>query len=324
MDMIGGIHKHGRTKSDSRNLFRHLMKDARKVELVNSVADNLSDFIGDLELMRDATKADAAFLHIFLSPSIHMTDNQLRRAAQTVVQHFGADENPYAIVYHDKPRASDEGERHVHLVVGRVSSDLVVLENKFEKIRLETAVRICEYEAGEPPVFGRHYKSSMKWLREHRPDVGEWLFGHFGDNAEKPQSAASPDKRQSLERKGLSLSGIRKTVSDAWANSPDADSFQSVLQEYGLSVAPGEKEGVFLVVCEGTEVGALDRLLKVKRAQVRSFMELTPKENSYERSPINGGNSCTSESDLQQGSGSRANADAVARHTDSVLIATEN
>ncbi|APY15755.1 relaxase/mobilization nuclease domain-containing protein [Brucella sp. 09RB8910] len=150
MDMIGGIHKHGRTSRDSGNLFRHLTKDARKIEIVNSVASSLDDLMSDLAIMRDATKADAAFYHVFLSPSSEMSEEQLRIAAQTVVAHLGAQDNPYAIVYHDKDRKPGGGNKHVHLVIGRVDSSLRVLENKFEKIRLETAVRICEYQAGEP------------------------------------------------------------------------------------------------------------------------------------------------------------------------------
>lgn len=312
MDMIGGIHKHGRTSKDNRNLFIHLIKGAQKIEIVNSVALTLNDLMSDMSLMRDATKADAAFYHVFLSPSSDMSDDQLRSAAQTVVAHLGAEEHPYAIIYHDKDRRPGGGNRHVHIVIGRVDSSLTVLENKFEKIRLETAVRICEYEACEPPVFGRHYKSSMKWLEQHRPEVADWLYGYFGNDGQKPASAASPDKRQSLERKGVNLSGVKDLLQRAYTESTDGQSFADNVRKYGMRLQAGQKMGVFIVKLADVEVGSVDRLLKLKRAEIQKLLSNVNFNKEISSVAITG-NSETRESDLQQSSRSRTEAETVAR-----------
>lgn len=319
MDMIGGIHKHGRNHRDTRNLFRHLMKDAACVEIVNSVAVDLGEFLGDLETMRDATKAEAAFLHAYLSPSSNMSPEQLRKAAETVVEHFGASEHPYAIVYHNKPRNGGSGESHVHIVIGRVSPELRVLEAKFEKIRLETAVRICEYELGEQPVLGRHHKSGLKWLQEHRPEVAEWLQGAFGAEPTKPISAVSPPKRQSLERRGLNLSGIREAVLAAWFSSTDASDLHQRLSRSGLSVCPGDKAGVYVVMHGDTEIGALDRIAKLKRRDVAAKMKILEVKNES-ASPKLASHGSTCEGDLRQGATRRAGvAASVGRVGERVL-----
>lgn len=315
MDMIGGIHKHGRTDRDNSNLFRHLTKDARKIEICNSVASNLEDLMSDLSIMRDATKADAAFYHVFLSPSNHMTDDQLRSAAQTVISHMGAQDNPYAIIYHDKDRKPGGGNKHVHLVIGRVDSSLRVLENKFEKIRLETAVRICEYELGENPVLGRHYKSSMKWLEEHRPEVSDWLYGHFGNDAPKPKSPASPAKRQGLERQGVSLSGVKSLLETAFTGLSNGQSFYDQIKLAGLSIEAGKKAGVYILKLGDIEVGSVDRLLKIKRAEAQKLLEninLT-KDNSHGKSELS--NSETCKSNLSESGICRADLEAIASST---------
>jgi len=55
--MIGGITQHGRTKKDSGNLIRHLLKeDGLHVELLNSAAPDLHSIVSDMELGRDAVK----------------------------------------------------------------------------------------------------------------------------------------------------------------------------------------------------------------------------------------------------------------------------
>lgn len=311
MGMIGGIHKHGRTSRDNGNLFRHLTKDAKKIEIVNSVATSLDDLMSDLAVMRDATKADAAFYHVFLSPSSDMSDEQLRIAAQTVVGHLGAQDNPYAIIYHDKDRRPGGGIKHVHLVIGRVDSSLRVLENKFEKIRLETAVRICEYEAGEPPVFGRHYNSSIKWLEQHRPEVADWLYGHFGNDGQKPTSSASAEKRQSLERKGVNLSGVKNLLQKAYSEASSGESFADNARKFGLTIEAGKKAGVYIVKLNDIEVGSVDRLLKLKRADVQKILANVnfTKEISNERT---NSNSKTCKSDLRQSATSRSEAESSA------------
>jgi len=273
--MIGQIVRHGRTKKDVKNLHAHLIKGAgTRFEVLNSAAPDLQEAMSDMIVARDGSRADSAFLHISLSPSRDMTDDELRKTAEIVMKHFNADEHQAVLVIHEKDRANDNGNRHAHLVLGRVGPDGDVLLSGFDKIKLETAVRIAEFELGEPSVLGRHHKSAIKWLQANgRDDVAQYMIAAHSNNSEKPTSSASPAVRQKIERTtGKDLNSISSDVRDAWEKSDNGQSFAAALTNTGLTVKTGKKDGVFVIMDNGQEIGALDRLLKEKRAAVKSKM----------------------------------------------------
>jgi len=68
------------------------------------------------------------------------------------------------------------------------------------------------------------------------------------------------------------LSAITNVVRDAWEKSDNGQAFAAALSEQNYTIQAGKKDGVFVVVHEGQEVGALDRLLKEKRNIVRQKM----------------------------------------------------
>lgn len=273
--MIGGIGRHGRTRRDSRNLAAHLLKEQGvAVEIVNSSAPNLRAVMADMELARDGSSANAAFLHIFISPARDMSRDELRQAGELVLRHFGAEEHQAALVYHDKPRRGGEGGSHLHLVVGRIGLDGDVLPAGFEIIRMETAMRIAEFEMNEPATLGRHHASGIRWLRANgREDVADWLEAAHGPDPDKPGSAASPSKRQALARQGVELADAADIVRSAWNASHGGRSFAAALRAEGLDVVPGKKAGVFVVRNGDVEIGALDRIVKLKRREVAERME---------------------------------------------------
>jgi len=273
--MIGQIVRHGRTKKDAKNLHAHLMKGSgTRFEVLNSAAPDLQETMSDMIIARDGSRADSAFLHISLSPSRDMTDDELRKTAEIVMKHFNADEHQAVLVIHEKDRANDNGNRHAHLVLGRVGPDGDVLLSGFDKIKLETAVRIAEFELGEPSVLGRHHKSAIKWLQANgRSDVADYMIAAHSETPTKPTSSASPAVRQKIERTtGKDLSAISNVVKSAWEKSDDGQSFAAAIRDQNFTIQEGKKPGVFVVLYDGQEVGALDRLLKEKRNIVKSKM----------------------------------------------------
>lgn len=277
--MIFGSGRHARTRRDSRALIAHLLKpgnDPRTLILGGTLAADLPAAVRDMERLRDSSKADAAALHIFLSPAREMTDDELKRAAEMVIAHLGAQGHPAALIIHEKERRDGNGHRHAHLVLGRVSPTGSVLESGFEKIRLETAARLVEYEMHEPPTLGRHHKSSVRWLRANgREDVASWLEAAHGRDPDRPTSAASPDKRQALSRRGVDLSEVRAEIRAAWAAGGAA-----AVRKAGYEIEPGRKEGLYIVTRAGAEIGSLDRLTGQKRADIRIAMEANPDQVS--------------------------------------------
>lgn len=272
--MIGGVGRHGRSRRDAKNLAGHLLKGSPKVEILNSAAPDLHAVLADMQLARDASRADAAFLHMYISPSRDMSRDELRQAADIVLQHFGIGEHQAALVFHDKPRVGGEGGSHVHVVVSRVGPDGDVVTGGFEKIRMETAMRLVEHQMGEAPTLGRHHGSAVRWMRQNgHQEAAEWLEGVHGPNPPKPSSMASPDARQGLERRGIDLGTVRGTVLAAWTASDSPKAFAAAMVAEGLTIMPGEKPGVFVVAAGDVEIGALDRIVKQKRREVAARME---------------------------------------------------
>lgn len=273
--MIAGVGRHARTRRESRALVTHLLKEENSPRvrvLGGTLATDLPGAVRDMGRLRDSTSADAAALHIHLSPSRALTDDELARAAEIVRDHLGAADHPAAFVVHDKERRAGGGHSHAHLVLGRVSPSGKVLESGFEKIKLETASRLIEFELGEAPVLGRHHKSAVRWLRNNgREDVADWLEAAYGPDTDKPMSAASPDKRQALARRGIDLSDARAEICGAWK-----DGGAEAIRSTGYDIKPGRKSGVWIVAREGVEIGSLDRIVGEKRADVRNAIEAAP------------------------------------------------
>lgn len=275
--MIGNVVSHGRSARDARNLVSHLLKtdmnERIEVRIDNMLAGELPGALRDMQLMRDSTKADAAFLHISISPSIQMSDEDVHRAGDIVLRHLGMADHGCARVLHDKPRATGTGGTHLHLVVARVGPDRTVARAGLDKINVEIACRLAEFELGEMRTLGRHYRSSLQYFEKFRPEVAAWLAAGLGPQPELPRGTVSPDQRRVLERKGIDFRKTREVVREAWARSDGPQAMCASLLEQGLSVLAGDKTGVWIVQRNGEFVGSLDRLAKVTQAEVSAFMK---------------------------------------------------
>ncbi|MGU3401675.1 hypothetical protein ACLBWS_18520 [Brucellaceae bacterium D45D] len=87
--MIGVAVRHGRTKSDAQNLASHLLKEtSAPVELLNSGASDLHEIMSDMFIARDGSRADAAFLHFFISPARDMSNDELRAQPKIKLSDF--------------------------------------------------------------------------------------------------------------------------------------------------------------------------------------------------------------------------------------------
>lgn len=283
--MIGGVGRHGRTRRDAANLSAHLLKEAGAVvRIANSVAPDLPSVLDDMLLARDGSRVASAFLHMHLSPAREMTEAELRKAAMIVLKHFGAEDHPAVFVMHEKPREGGQGFRHAHVVVGRVGPDGQVIPSGFEIVKMETAMRLVEYELRERPTLGRHHASAVRWMRANgRPDVAAWLEAAHGPEPAKPSSAASPAKRQRLERQGVKLGTVRQSVKKAWLASDTPEAFVAAMAAGGLTIAPGSKPGVWIVRQGEHDVGALDRTLRIKRKDVAAWLSPLASRPSPER-----------------------------------------
>lgn len=278
--MIGAVTKFRGGARDARALVAHLGKPqpggSQFVAGPNTGARDIAGVVGEARIMAAARGiADRPFLHIHLSPSTSLDEAALMRAAQVVVDHLGVTDQPWAVEMHGKGRRSGEGEQHAHIVLGRAGASGDLLPSGFEKIKLQTAVRIAEFEVGEPHVRGSHHAASVKHLRKiGRDDVADSLEQQVG-HLRAPRGALTAEKRQKLERIGIDGVERKNAIRAAWERSDDGAAFGAALAEQGLDIRAGDKPGVWIVADGDAVIGSVDRLTGEKRravaARLRGF-----------------------------------------------------
>lgn len=285
--MINTTSKHGRTSRDSANLVAHLLKpenDAVEVlEIGNSVATDIEGVLRDMEVLRDGSKATAGYHHVSINPGRDCSKDQLLACVHRVRLELDPDgQRAFVAICHTKQRATPEGAAiHAHLVLANVDAQGRALKDGRSKIRTECIARICEYELGEPPTLGRHHKSALKLLSERNlPLVRAWLVEAFGEDPERPRSAMSAETRQRAKRLGLDLPQAKAAVATLWSVTGTMETFKTALKAQAYVLAPGNKENVWVVLDgDGRTIGAVDRLLRMKRHEIRHLME-NPNEHA--------------------------------------------
>ena len=263
--------RHGRTRRDAANLAHHLARldDNEIVSVIETSGLATVGIASALEAMRRlASKPNAAaFHHISLSPSVDQTDDELRADARRVIEEMQAGDHAIMIVRHRKPSVAGRAENHVHLIVSHWSLAGKALDDGWLHLRLERLAREIEFDRGHKLTAGRHDAAIVKALRKRgRLDVAAALAVIQPDAP--PRSAITSEKRQALKREGVSDVDLRVAVKAAWDASDDGKSLRAALAADGLDLREGRKPGVWIVFHDAIEIGALDRLLRLKRGEV--------------------------------------------------------
>jgi hypothetical protein len=274
--------RHGRTGRDVRNLLAHLNKQlhqtSRVIRIDGVPVSNADDAMAYMQTMRDASRATVACHHISISPRIHLTAEQIDEAVQRILAAMGAQDHAYVLWQHsEKSRAAtDVADEHYHLVVSHVGPDGRALDDSWSFVRMEAAARALEADFGEDLTRSRFTKSVAKELRRiGRDDVADMLV----TPPTPPTSSMSAKTRARADRHGLDLPEAQAAVRTAWTASDSPAAFRAALKDSGFEVRPGTRPNVFVVIKDGVEVGALDRIVKQKRAAVAARMNMKEEGN---------------------------------------------
>ncbi|NEW98628.1 relaxase/mobilization nuclease domain-containing protein [Rhodopseudomonas sp. BR0G17] len=286
--MILTTTRHGRTKRDVKNLLAHLSKQlnqtSRVIRIDGVPVSNADDAMKYMQAMRDASRATVACHHISISPRIRLTDEQVDEAVQRILSAMGAEDHAYVLWKHsEKARASDDvADEHYHLVVGHIGPDGRALRDSMSFARLEAAGRTLEVDFNEPLTPSRMTSSVAKELRRiGRDDVADMLT----KPPTPPTSAMSSRTRAKADRQGLDLPAAQADVRAAWAASDGPSAFRAALAQSGYEVHPGKRPSVFAITKNGIDVGALDRIVKEKRAAVAARMKEEENDRSSKKAP---------------------------------------
>lgn len=263
-----------RTSSGAGSLLRHLRNadDNEEVNAIQGTAQDMHDAVADAHRFGRTY----CLRHWIIAPQLAIDADQFRQCAQAIADEFGFDIEAGFIVEHKKVRAIDGvADRHWHFVVPEV--DPVsgrVLDTRNDYARHEKLGRLLEALFGHPMTAGPHDKAVIVALRaEGHDDVADCV-ARLGDGRERPAEAYTTVQHQVAKRKGLDLPLLKGHVADAWRATGTGHDFVNRLAEHGLVIAPGDKDGIWVVRArDGTFIGAAHRLARVRRAEFSNRME---------------------------------------------------
>jgi len=236
-----------------------------------------------LDYVRDAQDAGIknGFIHAKIAPdhSQNLTPDQWQQVLNGWCSEFKLDPENVCAVLHEK-----NGHTHLHImgpgcdpVTGRRT------DVSWCHLRTEKLCRKLEADFGHNhvPMKAGHVRSVAARLRaEGRPEVADAI-----NNCPTVEGAAFSEKQgQRLKRDGYSPAGLKRIVRACWDCSDNAQALSNALAEFGFCVSPGKRKNVWVVSSEdGTELGALDRIVDEKRATVAA--RLAPDKPRGRRRP---------------------------------------
>jgi len=220
------------------------MRDNDHVELHEVrgfVSDDLLDAFREADAIAAGTRCQNHLFSISLNPpqSADVSIKDFEKAADEVERKLGLDDQPRAIVFHEK-----DGRRHAHVVWSRID---------VERMR---AINLSHYKLHLRDV-------SRELFRTHGWDMPKGLR----DWRERDPLSFTREEWQQARRAGLDPKHIKALFQRAWERSDSGASFAQALKERGFTLARGDRRGVVAVDYRG-EVYAVARQAGVRTKDV--------------------------------------------------------
>ncbi|MCV6595096.1 MAG: relaxase/mobilization nuclease domain-containing protein [Silicimonas sp.] len=235
-------------RGDAGQLARYLlaMRDNEHVELhevSGFVSDDLIEAFSEADAIAKGTRCKNYLFSMSLNPpeGADVPTKVFEQAADQIGKKLGLDNQPRAIVFHEK-----DGRRHAHVVWSRIDTE------RMRAINLP------------------HYKSKLK-------DVSRELYLEHGwdmprglqDRRLRDPLNFSREEWQQAKRVGLDPREIKSVFRQCWEVSDNRASFEQALKERGFWLARGDRRG-FVAVDYLGEVYSLSRYTGMKAKELEA------------------------------------------------------
>lgn len=236
------------------------------IRVLSGSPEDILDYVQDAQ----ASGIRNGFIHAKIAPdhTQQMTADQWQHVIDSWCEEFNLNPENVCAVLHEKG-----GHSHIHIIAP--GCDPVTgrrTDVSWCHLRTEKLCRKLEADFGHDhvPMKPGHVRSVAARLRtEGRPEVADAI----NLNPTVQGAAFSEKQGQRLKRDDYSPTGIKRIVRACWDCSDNALAFSNALAEFGFSVAPGKRRNVWIISSpDGTELGALDRIVGEKRAAVAARM----------------------------------------------------
>ena len=242
----------GNQRGGAYDLARHLMKDENERVTVHDmrgfVSGSLEGAFQESFAISWATKCKQHLYSLSLNPpkGAEVSKAQFLDAVQNVEDQLGLQNQPRAIVFHEKLGQDGKLRRHAHAVWCRIDRKAMVAINmSFDKDKLRSVARSLFIEHGWKMPLGF---VKTEWRTPHNFTLEEW---------------------QQAKRVGKDAKKLKAMFQERWAISDGKASFANALAEQGFILAKGDRRGIVAVDHDG-EAYAVTRWVGLKTKQVRA------------------------------------------------------
>ena len=242
----------GNQRGGAKDLAQHLMKQENERVVIHELrgfaSRTLASAFQESYAISRGTACKQHLYSLSLNPPKEETvpPEVFENAVSRAEERLGLQDQPRAIVFHEKRGRDGEVRRHAHAVWCRIDPDSM------------TAVH-------------------LSYDRRKLQDVGRELFIEHG--WKMPRGFTQPEGRdprnfsleewQQAKRAKKDPKRLKAMFQDCWAISDSQGSFAHALNEQGYILARGDRRGTVAVDYKG-EVYAISRWVGIKAKQVRS------------------------------------------------------
>jgi len=245
----------------------HLESDENeKVRVVKTrgvILETIGGALEEFEAIAKASNCKKFMFHVSASPHPNesMTEKQWLALWKQHERINNLENAAYIEIEHDK-----NGRIHRHRVYCRVNSDTGKAVNlSWTRLKNERLSRMCEAHFGHKIVQGKFNRSVIKHLKKDgfKTIAAQLEASGIADNEPRITQITHSENQQI--RNGFDLKVSRGQISDAWAQSDNADAFKAALVEKGYYLADGDKQGVPVVLDVDGHVIPLLRAINAHR-----------------------------------------------------------
>lgn len=238
----------GSQRGGAKNLADHLLNTRENdhvdvLDIRGVAASDLHGAFQEIDATSRGTRSTQPFFSVSINPPefARMTEEDFRVAATAIEEEFGLNDQPRAIVTHEK-----NARLHAHVVWSRIDTEqMKAIELSFSKMRLQGVSRDLHKE------YGFELPEGLK------------------DRSRSSDKNFSPQIWQQAKRIGEDPRDLKRIIGDAFKDSDGARSFQSQLEAQAMQLARGDRRG-FVVVHHSGEALPINRYLDLKQKDIRA------------------------------------------------------
>ena len=212
---------------------------------------SLKAAIYDMDMLAQHSQCHAHAYHVQMraAEGENLNHDQWREAVERVAQGFGMQDHQAAAILHNNP----DGSTHCHIVFNRVHPETLKAADLWQdRFKCKDLARELERDFNLQQVSNDKTKP-----RDH--------------------SRAGEKEIEQARRTGENVHTIRDHIRDAWAQSPDGQSFQAALEAQGYTLAKGDRRDYVALDEHGKPYSIGSRTTGAKAAEVREKLkDLTP------------------------------------------------